>query len=104
MSRRWWVICGAAALCSACVAADPQTLFLKSDGGPIGAADGQQFQADMTICRAEAAKASVGAQDCKGGALYCLEFDAKRQRELSEIKEGCMAQKGYRLRTPGTRI
>lgn len=88
------LLCVAVAL-TACAA--PQTIYLRADGQDI-ASDPllrQQLDMDQTICQGEQQKASLGAKNLTGQGWDQVVAAANRSDAAVQVRQGCMAEKGY---------
>jgi hypothetical protein len=92
---RWVCVLATLAL-TACA---PHMIYLRADGVPP-ASDvvlNQQFEMDRTICQGDLQKANVSGVTLAGGGLVGAVAAANRSVAVSQVGQGCMAEKGYVL-------
>lgn len=63
-----------------------------------------QYEQDAAVCKGEAAKASLSAGAVYGrgvvGAIAMDQTVAKQQQSVDAVAIGCMAGRGYKVRSP----
>jgi hypothetical protein len=57
----------------------------------------QQFEMDRTICQGDMQKANVSGVTITGGGIPGVVAAANRGAAVSQVGQGCMAEKGYVL-------
>jgi hypothetical protein len=92
---RWACVLAALAL-AGCA---PHMIYLRGDGVPPAsdAVLNQQFEMDRTICQGDMQKANVSGVTITGGGVPGILAAANRSDAVSQVGQGCMAEKGYVL-------
>jgi hypothetical protein len=74
-------------------------IYLRANGVPP-ASDvvlNQQFEMDRTICQGDMQKANVSGVTLASGGMVGVAAAANRNQAVSQVGQGCMAEKGYVL-------
>ena len=74
-------------------------IYLRADGmNPVSdPVVNQQFEMDRTICQGDMQKANVSGVTITGGGVPGVVAAANRSQAVSQVGQGCMAEKGYVL-------
>jgi hypothetical protein len=97
---RAWRLLALVIVLSGCASA-PKMAWVRTDGQSLKTDPVlvQQFEIDRTICQGELQKANLSGVVIDDGDVYSAVARQNRSIAASQVRSGCMAEKGY-IQTP----
>jgi hypothetical protein len=96
--RKWLVMAVLTAAAAAC-AQQTKNIWVRMDGQYIreNPAFTQKFEVDRLACTGETQKANLSGSSYCGDLADCVIAGVERDRAMSAVAQGCMADRGYAL-------